>query len=272
MKKKLYLITTITTITTITLLIYTIMNICSVFNNKQITIIAHASGIIDKKIYTNSLDALNISYQQGARILELDILTTSDGHYVATHDWPLWKQQTGFTGPLPPTLNEFNNHLILNKYTPLDMYKINHWFKIHSDAILITDKVNDPINFINQFTDPNRVYMELFSLQAIQVASANNLSNIIWANFYTTIAPIPNHALAEFITQYNIQNIVIGTPKNKEELDKLNLLKKYGVKINMYLSRVKTEEETLRQIKLHQLYIDRVYSDFINCKEFRCTL
>lgn len=141
--------------------------------------IAHAGGLIDGHKYTNSLEALNHSYAVGFRLFELDIQSTADGHFVAVHDWPQWQQQTAFVGDLPPNLAEFKQHPIWQQYTPLDMSAINRWFAEHPEAILVTDKTNDPEQFIPQFIDRNRLMMELFSWSAVETAQQLNLKAAI---------------------------------------------------------------------------------------------
>lgn len=130
--------------------------------------IAHAGGAIDGHRYTNSLEAMNNSYNNGFRMFELDIIRTSDNHYVAAHDWKSWARQTGYTETLPPSRNVFLQQLILNKYKPMDMTLINTWFAKHSDAVLVTDKINSPQQFSAQFTDKKRLMMELFTPKAVQ--------------------------------------------------------------------------------------------------------
>ena len=109
--------------------------------------IAHAGGQIEGHTYTNSLEALDWNYKNGLRLFELDIIKTFDGHYVAAHDWNSWKHKTKYIGTLPATKKEFLKIKIKDKFTPLDMEAINQWFTIHSDAILVTDKVNEPYCF-----------------------------------------------------------------------------------------------------------------------------
>jgi glycerophosphoryl diester phosphodiesterase len=130
--------------------------------------IAHAGGSIDEKKYTNSLEALNHSYEQGFRLFELDIIKTSDGKFVAAHDWQHWAGLTHYRGSLPVTEQEFLKHRILDKYTPLNIDLINDWFDKHKDAVLVTDKVNEPIKFAREFTDKSRLMMELFTLGAVK--------------------------------------------------------------------------------------------------------
>ena len=130
--------------------------------------IAHAGGIIDGYTYTNSLEALEMSYSKGFRLFELDIRKTKDEKYVAVHDWEDWKNMTGYVGNTPVTHKEFIDYKIYKKFTPLGMEEINFWFKTHPDAILITDKINEPELFSKAFYYPKRLMMELFTKQAVE--------------------------------------------------------------------------------------------------------
>ncbi len=77
---------------------------------------------------------------------------------------------TGYKGKLPPTLAEFKQYRIFGKYNPPGMEDINTWFEDHPDAILVTDKINDPSGFSRSFTDKDRLMMELFTMEAIREA------------------------------------------------------------------------------------------------------
>ena len=143
--------------------------------------IAHAGGEINKDKYTNSLEALNYSYDNGIRLFELDIIETKDGHFVAAHDWKNWKRRVNY--PIvdnnPVSLDEFMKYRIKNKYTPLNMQRINNWFEKHQDAFLVTDKINSPKKFSESFVDKERLMMELFSLQAIEEGIKQNILEVI---------------------------------------------------------------------------------------------
>ena len=120
--------------------------------------IAHAGGAIDGELYTNCLEALDLSYSKGCKLFELDLVLTTDGKIVAQHDPP------GITEA------EFMARPILGKYTPLNMEAINRWFQNHPDAILVTDKISDPQIIFDQFSFRNRVIMELFTWDAVDKA------------------------------------------------------------------------------------------------------
>ena len=106
--------------------------------------IAHAAGEVNGIKSTNSKEALDENYKKGFRLFELDIIKTSDGKMVAAHDWKMWARFTDYTGALPPSHAEFKKHKIYGDYTTLDIKGINEWFAAHPDAILVTDKLNDP--------------------------------------------------------------------------------------------------------------------------------
>jgi hypothetical protein len=127
----------------------------------QDSFIAHAGGEIDGYKYTNSLEALDLSYSKGARLFELDILETADKKLVASHDW---------NDGLPLTYEAFLAQKVEGKFTPLDLASINQRFAQHTDAILITDKINDPQKVVEAFQFPDRLRMELFSWEAVQTA------------------------------------------------------------------------------------------------------
>ena len=139
--------------------------------------IAHAGGQINSHKYTNSLEALSQSYKNGFRLFELDIIKTSDNIYVAAHDWEHWRKITGYKGKLPPNRETFIENKIYEKYTPMDITDINIWFANHPDAILVTDKVNSPIDFSNKFIDKERLMMELFTWDAVEEAINANIKS-----------------------------------------------------------------------------------------------
>jgi hypothetical protein len=130
--------------------------------------IAHAGGQVGEYAYSNSLEALNASYENGFRIFELDIIKTSDDIYVAAHGWKHWAEIAEYEGDLPPSRNVFKKQGVYGSFTSLDMNDINSWFEKHSDAVLVTDKINTPMDFSKRFIDKNRLMMELFSWEAVK--------------------------------------------------------------------------------------------------------
>lgn len=189
--------------------------------------IAHGGGLIDGYDYTNSLEAMNNSYDSGFRLFELDIIETSDGHYVAAHDWEKWRRFVGKPGDEPVSLAEFMKHKILKRYTPLGMNEINQWFIEHPNCTLITDKVNNPRDFANKFVDKNRLMMELFSEDAVlEGLSVGILSAIPSQN---VVESFGNDKL-DWLKNHKIKHIAISRRYINSNKDFLIELKKEDIK------------------------------------------
>ena len=136
--------------------------------NDENRFIAHAGGGLLGQKYLNVLEALNENYSKGLRLFELDLKLTSDGFIVAVHDWKKWQKISSYQGVIPPTLENFRNHKILDKYTPLDYKKINNWFDQNEDTILITDKIQNLNAIKDQIDiDKSRIFVESFSTKSL---------------------------------------------------------------------------------------------------------
>ena len=118
-------------------------------------VIAHACGEIDGYTYTDSLEALNRSYENGDRLFDIDLRFSSDGEIVLRHEWQqdlgqpefayLMQYQAGeILREQLPTLEQFKNTLIFSKYTSLSFRDIVGWMKSHPDAYMVLDTKEDP--------------------------------------------------------------------------------------------------------------------------------
>lgn len=176
-------------------------------SNEKERFIAHAGGEVDGYKYTNSLEALNNSYKKGFRLFELDIIKTSDGEYVAAHDWDYWAENVGYNDIIPVSLEVFLKYKMYKQFTPLSMQGINKWFKEHPDAILVTDKINEPKEFSKRFIDKTRLMMELFSWEAVKEGiDAEIKSSMPSQNIIDKL----EGDKVRYLTELNIKNISVS--------------------------------------------------------------
>ena len=192
--------------------------------------IAHAGGEVNGIKSTNTKDALDQNYKKGFRLFELDIIETSDGELVAAHDWKMWARFTDYVGTLPPTLAEFKKHKIYGDYTTLDYKGINDWFATHPDAILVTDKVNDPIAFANGFIDKDRLIMELFSVMAVEDALNHGINAMI------SQEPLLNMVgdKLNYLTVNNIKYVALSRRIIASQTKLMEQLRDQGIKVYVY--------------------------------------
>jgi Sulfatase len=193
--------------------------------------IAHAGGQIDHHNYTNSLEALNLSYERGFRLFELDIIQTSDSVYVAAHDWDYWASLTGYRGKLPVSAAEFQKHKIKRKYTPLTVEGINAWFQSHSDAILVTDKVNEPAAFARQFIDKRRLMMELFSLEALREGLASGIASAMPSQ--SVIEQIEGDK-TEFLKKSGVKDVTVSRRFVEQNFELFRAFKNAGIRTYVF--------------------------------------
>ncbi len=127
-------------------------------------LIAHAGAAIDGNIYTNSREAVENSIKNGRKYIEIDLIKTSDGHYVAAHDWERINQMIGKDGDEPLSLAEFKNAKLLGKYTTMDTNDIRELFEKYPDWIMLSDKIRDVSRLRQELSYPDRIIIQTFGL------------------------------------------------------------------------------------------------------------
>ena len=103
--------------------------------------IAHGLGGHEGNILTNSREAFLANYAKGFRVFEVDLIATSDGALVATHDWET-PERFG-SGPLPLTSATFTTARIHGRFTPLSSREVLELAESHRDVRLVLDLKSD---------------------------------------------------------------------------------------------------------------------------------
>lgn len=223
--------------------------------------IAHAGGQVDKFTYTNSLEALDFSYSQGARLFELDIIATSDRQLVAAHDWKHFKKISNFkadSSDSPLTSSQFLSQRIYNKFTPMNIDIINDWFSKHKDAILVTDKINSPLLMSEKFKFKERLRMELFTWDAVAEAIKYG------------ITPMPSENLVfEKDAEgklYDLKIQYIAISRRLIEANKEYLLRLKAHKIRTYVYHVNFDKgrDEKYVLKYETKYVYGLYADHLD--------
>jgi len=240
-------------------------------------IISHAGGAIQGFIYTNSLQALDYNYSKGSRFFEIDIRRTKDNQYVGVHDWNEWVEMTGFNGELPPTLGEFKKQKIYKKFTPLDMNAINLWFDNHPDAVLVTDKIDNPLDFIPKFKFRNRLIMELFSIESIEKGLTAGIGVMAsWSAFENMndekIISLVKNMKIKYLSMPN--GVVYSNPSLLRKLSSFSKIYSYGSYKISGTKEFGHKTETYVLCKeseyFYGVYVDQFFYNAkkINCNEF----
>lgn len=100
-------------------------------------LISHALGGIDEYVYTNSLEALELAYNNGLRVFEADIQMI-DGELLLLHDEERTAQMCGFDTE-DFSSEDFLNASIYGKYTPMTWQDLMAFMSEHPDMYVVTD-------------------------------------------------------------------------------------------------------------------------------------
>ena len=217
--------------------------------------IAHALGSIDGYVYTNSREAMTHSIEKGYKYLEVDIDTTSDGVFIAAHDWSHFNTITNHSElkDTKVSFEEFNKRKIYDTYTPVTIQEVIDTLVKHPDISIMTDKISDPVIIEKLFSKiKDRVYVECFTEE-----DYFELKNRGYHVMFSTYS-------ADGSLIYVIKNLLKGngridfittsTDQDFKEMKKL----KCAIPLQVSMFTINTEE----LLEEHMEEIEFFYSDF----------
>ena len=159
------------------------------YNNKLINFlkfsdnkfIAHGGGGIKNYKYTNSIESVNKSINDGFKLIELDLHETVDNIFVGLHDWESFKINTNYNknkNLRKLSFKEFKTLKLFKKYKPITIFEINEVFSSNESLFLLTDKTNDFKKIKSDFKfDNSRILVEIFGKKNLKIAVKENIKN-----------------------------------------------------------------------------------------------
>lgn len=240
-------------------------------NNKYI---AHAMGGIDKRVYTNSLEAFEKNYDLGYRVFEIDLSLTSDNEIVLLHAWnkdglkklglpTSWSEKH-------PTFKEFMNTKINGMYTPLSFRDVCNLMKKYDDVKFVIDVKGDinscksiymkAINIASQVDKSikDRFIPQIYKEEMLDdIMSAYDFKSIIYSLYKQEILKAKD--VIDFAYENGVKVVVMDYTKLKFSFVKE--LNQRGIYVY-----ANTYNDTEKVKKLENMGVKGIYSDFINPK------
>ncbi|WP_339385622.1 glycerophosphodiester phosphodiesterase family protein [Vibrio sp. J383] len=140
-------------------------------------LIAHAGGGINGLKYTNSLEAMEQSIEHGFKMIELDLLISSDGRIVAVHDWKSFHEMTNSNNTGSISYKEFESKTIYDKYKTLNISTAIDILD-ESDVVLVTDKIKNLALLSKYIIDKDKSIIEVFSIDKYNEAIELGFNNV----------------------------------------------------------------------------------------------
>lgn len=200
--------------------------------------IAHSGGMIDGKIYTNSLEAWNYSYEKKNRVFDADLAFTSDKKLVLQHAWndnfeyfsvPINKSNSYLDrhGQIRYLVNEnilkydeFMNKNKYFKYTPMDCKMMIEYMHEHDDLYVACDTKDDPaetyeylVNMAKKMNCEdvlNRIIVSIYDYEMYdKIKNVYPFKNITIRQYI--YLPHNYYELADFCTKHSIHVVNISS-------------------------------------------------------------
>lgn len=236
--------------------------------------IAHAMGGIDKRVYTNSLEAFEFNYKLGYRVFEMDLALTADGRPVLLHSWDknglkklglpqVWNENK-------PTLNQFISTKVNGMYTPLSFRDVCELAKEYKDVKFVIDVKGQPKDCKNVYekcvkiakkTNPkilDRMIPQIYDENMLNdVMSTYDFKSMIYTLYKQE--ELEAKEVIDFSYENGIRVVVIDKGKLNSRF--IGELKQRGIYVY-----VNTYNDTKKVDELESLGAKGIYSDFINPK------
>ena len=236
------------------------------FKNQKL--LGHGVYGIDNIDYTNSIEALNLAYDNDIKIIEIDFLFTSDNQLVLNHVWNYNYIKSYY---------DYMNDKLVDKYTPMSIDYLLNFMQSHKDVYVIVDTKEYDYSdnmlgiydaLVNKIKNFDSLLADRFIIQIYNYDHYYNIKNVgFFKNYIFTFYKMDNpefYKVTYFCLFHNIDVIVI--PKEyilnnvitKKDID---LIKSKNIKL--YVHTVNSIEE---YNKLLTFGINGVYTDFLNYK------
>lgn len=153
--------------------------------------VIHAGGrylCADGKVrsYTNSAEALVNAYRTGERVVEFDLTTTTDGHWVCIHDWLNDFSETIQNGEAL-SLAEWMNTELRGSLTPMCVESLVGFLREHPDLYIVTDVKGDEVAAIQALAQIGPDVKDRFIIQIYKESEYDPVKECGFPNIIYTL-------------------------------------------------------------------------------------
>ena len=211
--------------------------------------VAHAGGGFNEKIYTNSIDALEVN-KNDFLFFELDLFVTGDNKVVCEHDYNEYLK----------TLKIFEKYLNQNKLFKQCTYiSLRKWLNDNPNKIIITDFKNKNIEGLNFITKNFKNYENQFIPQIYHPKEYNKVKKLGFKNIIWTLYRYDksNEAVLLFATKMNLYAVTMNQARARSGL--ANSLNEKNIRT--YVHTINSVKEYFKYLKVYN--VDQIYTDWI---------
>ncbi len=226
-------------------------------------LISHAGGAVYGFKLTNSLEALEESYNNGFELIEMDFEWTSDDKVVAIHDWGPMVKRLYMTEEKVLSLDEFKNSEVFMDLTLMEFGEVIDWFESKKGVYLVTDTKGDNEKLLNYIYENHKkvrniIIPQVYSFDEYELAKEMGFENIILTLYRSKYT---DEEIVEFSKENEI--FAITMPKDRGYSQLPRQLKEIGV-----FTYVHTINELYVFEELYENGVSGIYTDFFHANNW----
>lgn len=223
--------------------------------------IMHAGGETPDGLRgTNSIEAMNASYEKGEYWLEIDFCPTSDSRFVCLHDFYAYysKSTTGVEIPDFETFEKIRKTTYSYESPTLDSLIL--WLDTHPKAVIVTDVKENNLDFVRTVAENYPDYVRRFALQIYgrdEYAEAVSLGfdKIIYTLYKQPFERYDVELMREFVAQSE-KLIALTYADDRENAEAIAEIAKLGVPVYVHTINTVEDQNYWRELGVYGFYTD----------------
>lgn len=227
------------------------------------TLVSHAGGAIYGYRYTNSLEAIEESYKNGFKLIEIDFQWTSDDKVVAMHDWFDMVERLFMIESRVLSLEEFKSLDTFHDLTLMDLENIAKWVKTKKDVFIVTDMKRDNLRFLKLLAENHQdikkqIIPQIYHIEEylpVKEMGYNNIILTLYESNYT------DDEIIKFIEGNKVFAITMSIERGYTKLP--GLLKEKGIRTYIH-----TVNNLCMFEELYKNGITGMYTDYFHANKF----
>lgn len=240
-------------------------------------LMAHAMGGYDGNIYNNTDEAFQVSYRNGFRFIETDLILTSDKEVVASHGWDAnTYEKTGvaYNSKKPiMSYKEYMNTKIQGNFDTIDIDKVISYLKKYKDLYLELDiKADDKESAkiiatkIVELSDYDSSILDRVLIQFISEEAYTAINEVYNFKYYQYFAFRRDVRNIDDVIKFCKENGIVSVTINYVNLNDtvINKLKSNGLCILIH---------TIDDIELAKQFLDKgvdiICTNFLTPKDLK---
>ena len=219
--------------------------------------VLHAGGVTqDGTVGTNSVEALDHSYAQGYRCMEIDFCWTSDGQLACVHDWESW-YPIGHV----PSAAEFEALRTTHGYTSLTLPVLADWMRAHPDAVIVTDVKENNVEAARLISASCPDLIDRFVVQIYNRGQNEPVRACGFTHIWLTLYQLPwetktNTALlARYARECGLEALVFSSELTARP-GYVEQLRAIGIPLYTHTVNTKEEQDAMRAMGITGIYTD----------------